>query len=85
MGKRKPLRGAWTKNLGTMIAEGIKCAGGCDRCRGWKEVDLVKLAEIKGLDYSLWNRRTPCRLTPGCPGKVSFYCDGRFRMEPMHD
>lgn len=68
-----------------MIAEDIQCRGICDTCRKYKDVDLVKLAEIKGLDYSLWNRRTACRLTPGCNGKVRFYCSGRFAMTMMRD
>jgi hypothetical protein len=53
----------------------------CKRCR---VVDLAKLREIKGGSYSLINRRTRCKLKPGCTGWVRFhYLHGVMR--PLWD
>ncbi len=79
------LRPSWTKNLGTLIAEGHIVRAWCDTCKGYRDVDLVKLAEIKGLDYDLWGRRTRCRLTPGCNGWNSFMHGGRGPLKNMRD
>lgn len=54
--------------VGAMIANGIAARATCDRCRGWRDVDLVALAELKGAAYSLVDRRCRCKLTPGCKG-----------------
>ncbi len=86
MGKGTPSRPAWAANLGAMIDGRVLCSACCDRCRAWKEVDLEQLAQAKGRDYSLWGKRTRCRITPGCDGFNRFYCNGRGRLEPMrHD
>jgi hypothetical protein len=86
MPKKDRGRAAWTKNLGTLITASREVRAFCDTCRApFVVVDLVKLAAIKGEDYSLWNRRTKCRLTEGCPGWNRFYCDGRGMMEKMRD
>jgi hypothetical protein len=57
----------------------------CDTCSGYRDVDLAALALIKGAEYSLWGRRTRCRITSGCSGWNRFYVDGRGRFSPMRD
>lgn len=85
MAKNAQTRPSWTANLGTMIDEGITVRASCSRCNQWKDVDLVKLAEIKGRDYDLWNRRSVCRFTKGCAGPVKFRHSGRGPMQAMWD
>ena len=85
MGKGTPIRPAYTASLATMIAAGRACRAICDTCHACREVDLAVLAGTIGADASLWNKRTRCRATEGCPGKARFYCDGRGRFEPMRD
>lgn len=83
-GKNPPGKPAWT-TIGALIAEGIECKAYCRKCEKWKPVDLVKLAEYKGLDYDLWNKLTHCRMTPGCVGPVIFFENGRGYMTKMVD
>lgn len=43
----------------------------CLLCRASRDLnyrDLERIADAKGLSYSLYNRRTRCRLTTGCTG-----------------
>lgn len=64
---------AWTETLGAMIDGGCKVRVICTKCRGHRDVDLGALAEKVGRDYSLINRRSHCRMTPGCTGWNRFY------------
>ena len=86
MGKKPPLRPAWTENLGALIDAGATvracCAG---QCKKWKDIDLEALAAIKGRDYDLWNKRSVCRLTDGCEGAVRFRFSGLGMMRVLHD
>ncbi|HWK67537.1 MAG TPA: hypothetical protein VNS34_21625 [Rhizobiaceae bacterium] len=69
-----------------IIAEGERVRAMCEKCRGYRDVDLQALAEALGADYDLWNRTTkPCRITPGCDGRNRFYFSGRGRFSPMRD
>lgn len=63
----------WTRTLGEMIERDCRVRVICERCHEWKEVDVVALAERVGRDYSLINRRCPCRLRQGCKGWNRFY------------
>lgn len=84
MGKRHPLRPSYAANLAALIADGRRVQACCEKCRQWKDVDLVALAAVMGEDYDLWNKTTqPCRITEGCDGRNRFYCNGRGRFEPM--
>jgi hypothetical protein len=83
VGKRTPLRPAYTANLGTLIAADIPIRAMCDRCDGYRDVALRELAAVKGADYDLWGRRTRCRITAGCAGWNHFYFYGRGRYETM--
>lgn len=86
MGKKVPIRASCTRNLATLIAAGAPVKASCSKCGEWKEVDLLRLILIKGETYDLWNRRTSCRITPGCPGKNRFHVHaGRGSFEPMWD
>lgn len=86
MGKRRPMRGGWTKNVGTLIDDEIEVRAICDTCTAkYVVVDLAKVAEAKGREYSLWNKRTHCRLTAGCVGYIRFFCGGRGWMQRMGD
>lgn len=69
-----------------MAAGGVGCRVNCTRCSAWQDIDIEALREKVGGDYSLWNRRTRCRLTPGCAGWNRFRhnCHGGFFM-PMWD
>lgn len=66
-----------------MIAERVRVRAMCDRCGKHRDIDLVEIARVKGLDYDLWGRRTRCRLTADCGGWNSFYFNGRGRFEPL--
>jgi len=67
------MRPAWTKDLATMIAQDVVVQARCPTCNTTQtDIDLVKLAAIKGGDYDLWGRTTACRFTPGCKGRVHF-------------
>ena len=85
MGKRTPIRPAYTANLATMIAADVPCRAICDTCKGWRDLDLVALAEKIGADATLWGKRTRCRLTAGCAGVNRFYYGGSGRFSPMRD
>lgn len=68
------------QTLDAAIADEARIMGLCSTCEQYRDVDLGALREIKGGSYSLINRRTRCKLTPGCPGWVKFhYLHGVFR------
>lgn len=87
MGKGKfgKMRPSWTTNLGTLIEAGHIVRAWCDKCGQTRDPDLVALAEIKGFDYSLWGKKTRCRMTPGCDGWNRFWYGGRGPLSPMRD
>lgn len=62
-----------TTCLGYMIEHGRHIRVMCTGCREWRDLDLVALAEKVGPEYSLYNRRCRCRLTPGCEGWNKFH------------
>ncbi len=73
MGKSAPIRPGYTANIGLMIEHGVQCKEWCDRCKVRRMVDLVALAEKLGPEYDLWDRKTRCRMTPGCQGWNRFW------------
>lgn len=85
--KRRTIHFSWLQTLGAMIDGDAKVQVWCDACkasRRFTREDLVALAERKGRDYSLINRRCRCRLTPGCKGWNKFdYLLGVYR--PLAD
>lgn len=64
---------AWT--VGASIDEQLHITWHCDTCPKWGPVNLLRVAAEKGIDYSLVDRRTPCR-EPGCVGRVRFRYSG---------
>jgi hypothetical protein len=60
-----------------MIAEGWRVQAHCPTCFARARVDLVEVARKLGPEYSLWNRRAPCRRRTGdggrCAGEVVFW------------
>lgn len=75
-----------TETVGLLIEHGVRVRVTCTVCRtNWREVDLEKVARVKGRDFSLWNKRTRCRLTPGCEGLNEFMHDSRGYFVMMRD
>lgn len=85
MGKRVPIRPSWTANLAALIGSGETVRAMCDKCPGYRDIDLPALAAIKGADYDLWGKTTRCRITAGCGGRNRFYFSGRGKFSPMRD
>ncbi|MCB2048584.1 MAG: hypothetical protein KDE32_10195 [Novosphingobium sp.] len=85
VGKRTPLRPGFTHSLAGLIDRQVPVRAMCDTCARFRDIDLDALAQVKGMDYDLWNKRTRCRIEPGCKGWNRFYFSGRGRFEPMRD
>ncbi len=65
---------AWRRSAGTiarMRAAGWTVLAYCSVCNLTISVDLGRVERLRGPDFSLWNRRAPCRRL-GCLGKVEF-------------
>jgi hypothetical protein len=74
MGKNKPGRPDYTHSVGGLIDEGVEVRAWCDTCMAkYVVVDLGKIAEARGRDFTLWNKRSRCRLTEDCKGTIGFY------------
>lgn len=69
---------ATRQTIGEMLAKGEGVRVGCSRCKSGRLVDLAKLIEAKGPDYSLFNRRCRCKLMKGCPGYNRFFTTSGF-------
>lgn len=66
--------------IGYLVDHGRKVVWWCDVCRTIGDVDLGPIAAAKGPDFSLTNKRPPCRVA-GCPGRVRF--EDRTSMWPV--
>ncbi len=73
MGKSAPNIPAWVKSLDALIAQGVGVRVMCTGCDVYRDLDLDALRLAKGGEYSLFNRRCRCRLTPDCTGWNRFY------------
>ena len=65
---------AWRRSAGTvgrMRANGWTVLAYCPVCQLTMTVDLSLLETVRGPEFSLWNRRAPCRRL-GCAGRVEF-------------
>jgi hypothetical protein len=70
----------WTRTLGDMLNHGCEVRVSCEKCREWRDVDLDALAARVGLEYSLIDRRSRCKLTPACDGWNRFmYLNAVYR------
>lgn len=78
---RRSQRPDYTKTVGALIAEGAAVRANCKTCGQFRDIDLQAIADRRGLDFDLWDKYTPCRLTPGCPGRnhFSYYGGGMFK------
>jgi len=59
----------WT--VGGLIDSGVRVIWSCQKCGAWALADLLAIKADKGADYSLVDRRAPCRVN-GCGGRVHF-------------
>lgn len=73
MGKTAPIKPSWVSSLDAMIAAGVKVRTICTGCGKYRDLDNEDLKAKVGGAFSLWNRRTRCRLTEGCSGWNRFY------------
>lgn len=65
---------AWRRSaetVGRMRANGWTVLAYCRACNLTMVVDLRAIERLRGTDFSLWNRRAPCRRL-GCRGRVEF-------------
>jgi len=71
--KNEGITPSWVMTLGSMadtIAERPEfyIQVRCRKCRQFKTLDIPTLTAKLGRDYRLLDKRTRCRLTPGCDG-----------------
>jgi hypothetical protein len=82
MGAKSPgILPSWVRTVHAMAAEpACKVRAICWTCDGHKDIDLQALAAKVDENYSLLDRRSPCRFTDGCKGWVRFmYLFGVYR------
>jgi hypothetical protein len=79
MRSRTPVIPDWTRDLASMLEvadeSGHNVEAWCGRCREYRHLkrpELERIAAAKGLGYSLFIKRTRCRMTEGCRGWVTF-------------
>jgi hypothetical protein len=75
----------WAQSIGALIAAGATCRVQCGTCFGTKGLDLERIAAARGRDFCLWNKRSRCRLSPGCRGTARFYVVQHAGALPMWD
>lgn len=85
VGKRRPCRPSYTRDVTALIESEIPVQAACDTCNSFGPVDLEALSARRGPDFDLWNRKSRCRFTPGCGGIVRFSFLGRGWRENMRD
>lgn len=61
------------RTVGAIIANRWLVYTECELCQLRIEADLQRIAQARGMNYSLWGRSTTCRRM-GCPGRVVFWC-----------
>lgn len=71
MGKNPGYLPSWVMTVGAMIDHQALITWSCATCSADGRADLLRIAREKGIDYSLVDRTTACRV-PGCGGVVSF-------------
>jgi hypothetical protein len=64
-------RRRFAETVGQMQAQGWDVIARCDHCRVLLRVDLRVVIQTRGAGFSLWNRKTRCRVV-GCTGWASF-------------
>lgn len=79
---------SYTKTLGAMIDEYHPVTVSCTKCGLSRLLTfdaLQALADVKGRDYSLMNRRCRCKLKEGCDGWNRFFYSRHSAMCPLWD
>lgn len=72
----------WQADLRGMLKHGTAVNACCSKCNLWAPVDIQKLAELRGLDFSLWDVKSHCR-TPGCDGIVFYHGEAGMMSRPL--
>lgn len=62
-------KAAWT--VGGLIDEQLLITWHCEKCRQSGPVDLLRIAQARGIDYCLVDKRSVCRAA-ACRGTVYF-------------
>ena len=75
---------AWVQTVGLILDNRVAIAVSCSVCKGWRNIDVAPIVEAKGRDYSLINRRFPCRLKKHCRGWNRFHYQHAV-MRPLWD
>lgn len=83
-GERKRDRPKFAVNVGALIASETPVRANCLTCQQCKDIDLRPIAEARGEDFDLWDKRTRCQLTPGCEGINYFSYWGRGMFQNMY-
>lgn len=83
--RRAAIQPSWTVTIGAWHDSGHLCRLSCAICGVYRDIDLTALIEAKGRDYSLWNRRPPCRLSERCAGRMTILYGGKGVLRPARD
>lgn len=78
---------AWQASVGGHIEYGAKVNACCSCCGLWRPVDLQALAERRGLDFSLWDKRSTCPTIDAdgkpCRGTVFYHAAAGSISRPL--
>lgn len=85
MGARSNFNGYYQPTLAEMVEHGVKAYVRCNKCSGQREIDIPALIEKVGPGYSLFNRRSRCKLNIGCDGWNSFMHSRSAVLLPLRD
>lgn len=89
MGGRRGIRHpmAWQATVGGMLDHGTVVNACCSTCGLWRRVDVAKLAERRGRDFSLWDKRSTCPTIRDdgqrCAGHVFYHGNGGMMSRPL--
>lgn len=70
------------QTIGEMIRRDAHIRWSCDAEEHFGVLDLQRVANLRGADTVLANRRPPCPV-PGCPGRVAFRDHSRVFAESL--
>lgn len=65
--------------VGDLLARQFTAFWKCQGCEASGEVDLPRIAQEKGRDFTLMNRHPPCRRA--CGGRAFFYVRGGLAVQ----
>ncbi len=77
----------WQSSVGHLIHAKARVNATCSACGLWRPVDLEELARRRGLNFSLWNKRSSCKtIGPDgarCPGHVFYHAAAGAISRPL--